>query len=221
MNDIAIVTAIYDDYDSIKPIRRQAGAHVEWVLVTDSHTTAAVAREMGYRAIVDSIRLNLHPNRAAKEPKLFPWRHTNAPMSIWIDASFRVISETFAVEATGRACPIAQFKHPWRDCIYDEATASGDIPKYRNEPVMGQVSRYRALGHPANWGLWATGVIARQHTKEVRKLSYDWAYEISRWSFQDQLSQPVALRNVGLRPGEFPGTHLSNSWLIYEGSGRH
>lgn len=220
MSDVAVITAIYDSYDTIKPIQAQAGIDVEWILVTEDPTTAHVAERKGYRAVVEQ-QPGLHPNRAAKGPKLFPWKYTDAPMSIWVDASFRVVSETFAVEAIGRACPIAQFKHPWRDCIYSEAKASADIPKYRNEPILGQGARYLAFGHPKEWGLWATGVIARQHTQEVHNLSAEWAHEISRWSFQDQISQPFALRRAGLRPGEFPGSHLNNNWLVYEGSGRH
>lgn len=218
--DLAIVTAIYDNYDVLQPIRQQAGLNVEWVCVTDNDDLVAVGRELGWRVIVEK-QPDLHPNRAAKRPKMFPWLYTDAVQTIWLDASFRVISETFAAEAIGYADPIAQFKHPWRDCIYTEASESSAISKYRAEPVMGQVSYYQALGHPPHWGLWATGVIARHITPDVIRLSLRWADEIAKWSFQDQISQPFVLREVELRPDEFPDTHFSNDWLVYEGSGRH
>jgi hypothetical protein len=138
-----------------------------------------------------------------------------------VDASFRVVSDRFAVEVLAYADPIAQFAHPWRDCLYDEAAHSALLPKYAGEPIIEQGTHYRAAGHPEHWGLWAAGVIARQHTRQVWELGEAWAAEIGAWSFQDQISQPYALRAVGLRPAALPGTHLANQWLKYEGSGRH
>jgi len=150
-----------------------------------------------------------------------PWEYTDASSSIWIDASFRVISETFAIEAISYANPIAQFKHPWRDCIVDEARASAGIPKYYNQPIGRQSQQYVETGHPLHWGLWATGVIARRHNPDIEMLGAEWETQVCYWSFQDQISQPYILRHLGLRPIEFPGTHFSNNWLVYEGSGRH
>ena len=160
-------------------------------------------------------------NREAKRPKLRPWEYTTAPASIWVDGSFRVVSDRFAIEALAYADPIAQFAHPWRNCLYEEASASAHLPKYRGEPVIEQAAYYRACGHPEGWGLWAAGVIARQHTRQVRELGDVWAHEVAAWSVQDQVSQPYALRTVRLRPTPLPGTHFANPWLNYEGSGRH
>ena len=105
--------------------------------------------------------------------------------------------------------------------MYAEADASSVLPRYQGEPVQDQVNEYGKDGHPEHWGLWATGVIARQHTAEMRKLGTAWAEEIEWWSFQDQLSQPYVLRNLGLRPTSLPGTHFANDWVTYEGSGSH
>jgi hypothetical protein len=220
MSNIAIITAIYDHYDSVKPILPQIDTDAEWVLVTGNEDTAKEAEELGWRAVVEP-QPDLHPNRAAKRPKLLPWKYTDASTSIWVDASFRVVSETFAADAMVYANPIAQFKHPWRDCLWDEAVASCGIPKYFNQPISRQALQYRSEGHPANWGLWASGIIARRHHPIIRMLGDEWKGQIDNWSFQDQISQPFVLRKLGLRPREFPGTHLANDWLVYEGSGRH
>jgi hypothetical protein len=211
----AVVTSIYGDYDTLKPVLPQQGADVEWVLVTDRQPDDP----LGWRVIVH--QRGMHPNRAAKYAKLFPWDFTDAPASVWIDASFRVVSPRFVTEALNYADPIAQFAHPWRDCIYDEADASIGIPKYAGEPMRPQVHSYRKDGHPEHWGLWATGVIARKHTDPVRWMSDTWGDLIKEKSFQDQISEPVALRSVGLRPSPLPGTHFSNPWLAYEGSEKH
>jgi hypothetical protein len=221
--DIAILTAVYDAYDGLKPALPQAGVDVEWVFVTDDPVIGGKDSYGGWRVVYEP-RPGVHPNRAAKHPKYEPWKYTAAPVSVWVDASFRIVSDRFAVGATAGLTdeePIAQFAHPWRDCIYTEAGASAPLAKYDGEPILRQAEHYRTAGHPERWGLWATGVIARRHTGPVRDLGKRWLEETYRWSFQDQISQPYALHETGLRPRALPGTHMANPWLSYEGSGRH
>ena len=213
----ALLSAVYANYDSLKPVLPQLGADVDWVVVTDDPALAAA----GWRVVYEP-RPGTHPNRAAKTPKMLPWRYTDAPASVWVDASYQVVSATFVRDVVIRAHPVAQWGHPWRGCIYDEAEASAGIPKYAGEPIAEQVAAYRERGHPTGWGLWATGVIARRHDDpRVRELGERWLEHCYRWSFQDQLSEPVLLRELGLRPSALPGTHLANPWLAYQGSERH
>jgi hypothetical protein len=222
MSDCAIVTAIYDSYDLLKPVLPQVGMDVEWICVHDG-TPPDAETARGWTLVCEP-RPGVHPNRAAKHPKYEPWKYTDAPVSVWVDASFRVVSERFAVEATAGLTdvePVAQFRHPWRDCLYAEAKESAGLAKYAGEPVLEQADHYSFLGHPEGWGLWATGVIARRHTDSVRELGARWLAETYEWSFQDQISQPFVLRETGLRPTAFPGTHLATPWLAYEGSTRH
>lgn len=220
MSTIAILTAIYDSYDALKSTVPQDGVDVEWVCVTDDEDLKGETHAEGWRVVYEP-RPGIHPNRAAKHPKYEPWKYTDAPASIWVDASFRIVSSRFAAEAIAHADPIAQFPHPWRDCLYAEANESAPMVKYAGEPIIEQAEHYQQAGHPERWGLWATGVIARRHTAPVRDLGRVWLEETYRWSFQDQISHPYACHQVGLRPSSLPGTHMSNPWLRYEGSARH
>lgn len=216
--DVAIVSAVYDGYDTIKPVLRQSGVDVEWILVTDTVPDADVAR--GW-TVVHEPRPELPPVRAAKTPKLEPWRYTDAPASIWVDASYRITSPTFALEVLALADPIAQFAHPWRDCLYTEAAEVARLGMDPDGIAAWQVARYRKAKHPEGWGLWASGVIARQHTPAVKRMGAMWAREVEAGSSRDQVSQPYVLRKTRLRPVALPGSHLGNQWLRYEGSGRH
>lgn len=216
MKHAAILTAIYDSYDTLKPVLYQEGVDVEWICVTDDPNLHAPGWLVVYEPHPE-----LHPNRAAKRPKMLPWEYTDAPSSVWIDASYRVVSPSFVSDVLAYASPIAQFVHPWRGCLYSEAEESARLRKYDGEPCLEQVASYRDEEFPVNQGLWATGVIARHHTSQIRFMSEVWHSEIQRWSFQDQLSHPYALWTAGLRPTSLPGTHLANRWLAYEGSGRH
>ena len=222
MYDAAVITAIYDGYDTLKPVLSQAGLNVDWVLVTDDPYMVDVGESLGWRVALKP-RPGVHPNRAAKRPKFLPWEYTDAHESVWVDGSFRVLSADFVREALRHADPIAQFRHPWRDCLYAEARTVSAIRKYESQIGIAekQSAAYADAQHPEHWGLWATGVIARRHVPGVVRLGERWLEEVERWTFQDQISQPFVLREMGLRPAEFPGSHLANGWMQYEGSGRH
>ena len=215
---VAIVSAIYDRYDTLKPVCPQDGADVDWVLVTDDASLRGGA--LGWRTVYLP-RSGVHPNRAAKHPKFLPWEYTGASASVWVDASLRVVSPTLAVDTLALADPLAQFVHPWRDCLYAEAEESVKLAKYAGEACAEQAEKYRAAGHPAHWGLWATTLIARKHTAQVREFGGRWLEEVDAWTFQDQVSHPYVLRETGLRPAPLPGDQLTNQWTVFEGSERH
>lgn len=214
---VAVLTAIYDSYDSLKELPAQ-DVEVDAICVTDDPDLTSDTWRVLYEP-----RPGVHPNRAAKPPKCCPWRYTNATFTVWVDASFQVQSSSFVSDMFELADPVAQFVHPDRDCIYDEARFSMGMGKYAGEPLDAQIARYGAEQHPAHWGLWATGVIAMRHTIPVLRAGEAWLAEIDEFSFQDQVSQAPTLRRHGLRPGEIPGGFrgLGNPWLAYEASGRH
>ena len=95
---------------------------------------------------------DLHPRMTAKWYKLHP--HLCLPgydYTVWIDGSHQIVDPGYpedcvrVIDDSG----IALHRHPGRDCIYDEAVASIAYPeKYGTQPVMEQVTAYRAAGHP-------------------------------------------------------------------------
>jgi hypothetical protein len=216
--DAAVVSAVFGGYDELKPAFPQECLDCEWVLVTDD--AAIPDGHLGWRVIYEP-RPGIPPVRAAKHPKLRPWEYTDAPASVWIDGSARVHSPRFAAETLAVADPVAQFGHPDRDCIYAEAEAAAALPRYAGEPIAAQAAAYREAGHPDHWGLWAATIIARHHTPEVMELGRWWTTEVAEWSFEDQISQPYVLRNLGLRPSILPGYYRANHWLTLEASGKH
>lgn len=217
MYDVAIITSFYGGYDNLHPAFPQTGLSVEWIFVTDT----LPEEDKGWRVIIDE-RPDMLPRRAAKYPKVLPWKYTDAYASIWIDGSFRVQSPNFAQEAMSYAKPIAQFKHPWRDCIFAEGECTRALLKYEDQAslVTEQMEYYRKKGHPEHWGLWATGVIARYHTKPIRGMGMSWMLDINQWSAQDQVSQAYSLRLADLYPELLPGDYFSSPWIQFMGHRR-
>jgi hypothetical protein len=148
-----------------------------------------------------------HPRDVAKTYKLLP--HLFLPeydYTIWIDGSHEVLSPDFAAHSLAAIgdSGIAVYDHPWRQCIYTEAEASVGMEKYLSQPIREQVEAYREEGHPDNWGLYATGTIARRRCPEVTDLMVAWGAEMDVWGYQDQLSFPVVCHRLGVRPDTFP-----------------
>lgn len=218
MNSVAVFTAIYGGYDTLHELPAQDVPVDTAICVTDDPTLRS-----GTWDVLHEPRPDVHPNRAAKRPKFLPWTYADTTHSIWVDASFRVTSPSFVSGLLTYARPLAQFRHQDRDCIYEEAAYSLGWSKYSGEPLAEQTARYRRAGHPERWGLWTTGVQAREHTPHVRELGERWAAEVDAWSFQDQVSQAPILRDVGFRPVELPGCYWTgqNPWVAWEGSPNH
>lgn len=205
-----IITGLYGQIDHPKDPFPQS-VDCDWVYVTDHPSNNAIAR--GYNVAVYDHPDGRHPRLQAKEPKLRPWLYSDNGPWIWIDASMEIVTSTFVeevLEALGDA-PLAQWAHPDRICIYPEADLSATLPKYDNTPVHEQAFHYARIGHPEDWGLWATGLIV--YNEPLDYLADLWWAELNRWGYQDQISQPVALRAAGLRPVNLPHDLRANPWI--------
>ncbi len=134
MKDIAVITAIYGDYDTLKPTLKQT-RDVDWICVTDNEMLADPLHSNGWRVILRPKDPGESDNMVAKLPKMLPWNFTQCRRSIWIDASFDISSPNMAAELMARAHPIAQFAHPDRDCVYEEGEFSRHMAKYEALPI--------------------------------------------------------------------------------------
>ena len=170
----AIVSAIFGASDEIKRPFGQHNVDCEYLLITDDAALSSGAVDAkGWQIIYEPSELS--PVRAAKIPKLFPWRYTDAPTSVWVDGSIEVRSPNFAKNLLEVANPLAMYAHPDRDCLFDEANLTLHIGRYELEwPIINQqVEAYES--HSKNSGLWASGIIARRHTDEVKVFSEAWS----------------------------------------------
>jgi GT2 family glycosyltransferase len=142
---------------------------------------------------------NADPTRTARYVKLHP--HVYFPdyeWSIWVDANLLIVGDVADfISGMPLNCHVATFKHPDRDCIYDEASKCIDLKLDKPEIIMAQVNRYRSENYPHNLGLSETNVIVRKHNEEdVIQLMNDWWKEIDNGSKRDQLSlNYVAYKN--------------------------
>lgn len=209
--NVAVVSSVYGGYDERSAPPPQT-IDVEWVCVTD------VERDVPGWTVVVEPRPDMHPRLAAKVAKCLPWAYTNADLIVWMDGACQVLREDtverLVVQLGGY--PLAQFVHPWRDCVRDEAWASRGMLKYQDRPVIAQAEHYIGGGHPEHWGLWATGLIVynARHPK-LTEFGARWLAEQMRWTYQDQLSEAPLLKDMGLLVRELAGTLHGNGLVAW------
>jgi hypothetical protein len=178
---VLVYTSIFGNYDSLKD-QEQQNIDCDFLHFSSPH------EELG-----DNPRLQ------AKYYKVLPHRLLGNGMgydyTIWIDGSIQVESPKFAEYMVSQAKDSwAMFKHPWRDCIYQEIAEAHDMKKYLDQPMIEQGCAYEEDCMPKNYGLQACTIICR-NTKnlEVMGLCELWWREILKWGIKDQVSLPYVL----------------------------
>lgn len=207
MSQVALYTAVYGAYETPKPIKLDIPA----IMYTDSQVTAERAHDDGWEPrVVPHHIVTLKGDPNVTGPMLaHKWWKTHpavalpgTDISLWLDGSMQICVDDYverclvALGSDDWAC----VPHPVRGCIYPEAAFSATLARYDAASIQAQANFYRnVVGHPANWGLVATGANVRRHTPSVIELSELWWDENLNWSHQDQLSLPVLFR---LKEGE-------------------
>ncbi len=181
---VGIITAIYGDYDEVPPI---PDGFDQAVLVSDRPVKS------DWQNIVYD--LPIPPRLAAKFPKCRPDLFLNTQKSVWIDASLRVTSNWLTTLARETISPneICLFAHPTRKSISEEEQYCRNLDKYKNWPMLDQISYYKNTGFEDDIGLWAGGIIIRNHTNIMQEFGDQWIIENAFRSIQDQLSLPYLI----------------------------
>ncbi len=224
-----VYTAIAGDYDSLKAPAAQ-DENCAFVCFTDADWPARIG---AWRVAPLEPDPALHPRLRAKRPKIlahevFPggrwkpsapfWSRTRKfDLSIWVDGSIEIESPTFVSDMRkllGRG-EWAMFRHPDRDCIYEEAELSLTLPKYQGLPIREQVESYRGVV-PPHAGLFACGIIVRREpvSERLQAAALSWWDENVRWTYQDQLSLPfVIAKHPGCAPVAIESSLRANEWF--------
>jgi hypothetical protein len=200
-------TAIYGDYDSLKPHPDHPLVD-EWICYTDNPDLNGDGWDVRCEPLPYQ-----HPRVAAKWWKTHP---PQADVSVWLDGSVALAdgSDYFDVLYDCLATSdLAMFEHPDRTCIYEEAAVSRTMQKYVGQPLEEQVALYRSRGWPQNGGLYASTTFARRHTPTVLQFGAAWFAHNHLMTYQDQLSLPVILDQYGLKPTPIPGNLWRNRWF--------
>jgi len=213
LGSIAVITGIFGDYDDVPPIPT---GFDDAVLVSDKPI-----RSPWRNVVVERIG---SPRLASKLPKFRPDLFTSCRSSVWVDASMRD-EQNWLRGAVGMKLltnDLVFFRHPERSTVLEELIASLELDKYRDQPLLEQVHNYQLRGFRDDLGLWAGGVIARNHNSRNVEFGEAWLTENKKWSIQDQISLPFVIWNLELSPGNFEEDQYAGpvKWIQHKGEFR-
>lgn len=189
---ITVLTSICGGKDEL--IETQVKGDADWVAYMSKPTISDTwTIEKAYDKFVS-------PRRNSRVPKILAHQYVTTEYSIWLDGNLSLLipPEELVKRYLGEH-DIAVFKHPTRDCIYDEALECAKRMLDDPETIIEQVKMYEEDGFPKHYGQAENMMVLRRHTKKVEMLNNYWWSEYCRHSVRDQISFMYAVDKVGIR----------------------
>lgn len=192
MNNIVVYTCITNNYDSLKEIK-YIDDGVSYICFTDNNKLTSKTWKIVY---FDSnlIDLNLSFVKQQRFIKLCPHKLDclkNYDISVWVDANIIIdnsIKELVQLYHKDE-CFLTTFKHPVRNCVYEEGDTCIKIKKDKKENIEPQLLGYKVEGYPENNGMLESNMLIRNHNlSNCKKLMDSWWEELNGKSHRDQLS---------------------------------
>lgn len=192
MGDIAVLTSITGGKDHLREDQCTDGA--KFIAYVSVQRGSEVWEERHAYNRFQSDRRN------SRVPKILSHEFCEAEYSIWIDGNLALrVDPGRLVETYLGSCDFAIFRHPFRNCLYDEAETCSRDGLDDPDVISRQVSKYAAAGYAKNLGLAEANVIIRRHSDEVIHFNKTWWAEYCLHSVRDQISFMYAASKAGLR----------------------
>lgn len=194
--DITVVTAITGGKDTLKEQPQYPG--VEYVAFTDKDL-----KDSQWKVKKACTKFS-EPVMNAKIHKLLTHKYVSTPYILWMDGTMTLKQDPHKlVELMGKK-DMAFFKHPGRDCLYQEADACVQLGRGKIEEIAEQCQDYIKQDVPFRLGMCECTAFIRKNTPKVNDLFEKWWAEVSRYSNRDQISFPKVFK--GAKWATIPGS---------------
>ena len=175
-------TAIFGQYDTLK----------EPTIVTPGWKYVSFT-DQDFESKVWEIRKIIYTSTsqiAARYYKIMFHNGIDTEDSLWLDGSFTVNCDLneFWNKNFNDKFNLTAVKHPWRDCIYEEATVCIEQHRVEAEVINKQISFYQEEGIKEHSGLIQSGILLRRKSEDVKSFCEKWWYQVDQYSLRDQLS---------------------------------
>lgn len=223
-NAIAVVSANFGGYDTVKFLPQVQEAGIDYFYVSDTDTVLEEATQKGWKALKcdwDGVPVPEwaipNANRyKAKAVKFAPWAFPSKEYRnyVWVDASMTL--QSYWWQSALNYLGVGDFlihKHRERDTAYEEAALSSLRPQYADErtALLQAIVEMGAVNLPTTMPLYEAGFIMRRHTARQDDLARIWwqAQETLKTT-QDQITLAWALWEAGIDVCTFPFTLPDN-----------
>lgn len=183
---IAIYTAITAGYDHLEePTYKAAAENIDYLAFTDCDI-----RSRFWKIIpLDDKYSHLDSVRKARKLKIIGHPALDGyDYTLWIDGNIDIIGNINELLSLLDEHDLVTFKHPSRNCIYDEAMACLRRKKDSIDAVKEQVEFLKRQGYPENNGLIESNVLLRKKTAALEQAMNAWWEMVLNRSRRDQLS---------------------------------
>lgn len=205
-----VLTSVTGGKDNL--IHDQVKGKAKWTAFTDfDFKSDTWERQQAYDKFTS-------PRRNSRVPKILTHQFVDTDYSLWIDGNLKLLIPPEELLIYLKDHDIAMFKHPTRDCLYDEAMECARQRLDDPETIINQVKKYEVEGFGKNRGLCEGGFILRRHTERVERFNNAWWSEYSRHSVRDQVSMFYALDKAGLTINQIDLQFINDNGRFIRGS---
>lgn len=219
MKSLAVYTAIFGNYDTLKdPAFPQLLEDADFYCITDNKDLKS-----DFFKIIYERAWFKDTTRDARFYKIMGheviWKY---PHSIWMDGAFEIKHPDFlSVRHFLKDADIALYRHPDRNCVYDEAVACIRLKKEKVTVIATQILGYFLRGLPADIGMNETSLLVRNQAYFSGPICERWWKEVRDHSKRDQMSFNYVLYKTGTRCDIIPGNNQKNQFLKRNKHNRH
>lgn len=209
MSKIAVVTAITGGMDSLKEYQKED--NVDFIAFTDKDLES---KTWIIKPAYDKFKSN---RRNSRLHKILLHQFVTAEYSMWLDGNIRLnVPVSKVIDEWLKDYDMAVFKHPERNCVYDEGRVCMQINKENEiDALTEQGEAYHKSGYPEQNGLYSAGILLRKHNSVVEMFNNFWWSEFCRHSTRDQISFPYCVSKFNIKlnviVGDMPKT-FENRW---------
>jgi len=190
--DITVLTSITGGKDNLRDDQCVGGA--KFIAYVTQPRGSQIWEE---KSAYDRFRSDRRNSRA---PKILSHKFCSTEYSVWLDGNIALcVDPEQLVGEWLKDYDLAVFKHPDRDCVYDEARVCIEAGLDDPTVISAQIDKYAADNFARNQGLAECNVMVRRHTPKVIEFNNIWWGEYCVHSVRDQLSFMYAANKVGLR----------------------
>lgn len=139
----------------------------------------------------------------AKIHKILGHKYCDTPYIYWIDGNIKLKKDPRELVKLMGDKDFAFFKHPGRNCLFEEADFCVHLGKGDRFEIAEQVKEYAKMNFPPHAGMCECTAFIRKNNPQANDLMEKWWVEITRYSERDQISFPVVFQ--GKKWATIPG----------------
>ncbi|RAI84173.1 DUF616 domain-containing protein [Algoriphagus yeomjeoni] len=197
MNPILIYTIVTNNYDKVRPARIFPGFDY-WLFTDDPHFKVD-----GWETKV--VPKSPNPIKQQRQIKINSCVYTKGyDISIYIDGNMEIIRDPADLLKNHFHGGLLTTVHPKRATLWAEGMEVIRKKKDLEENVNSTLEFAKLNGFKDDLGLFETGVMVRDKSKDVEKLEQKWSELLKDYSHRDQLILPIALHLTGVSIHSIP-----------------